>query len=147
MKILTALCLLTGSLWGQPMWGTWWVWDARLTSVLILFFLYLGYMALQSAFSDRRTASRASAILALVGVVNLPIIHYSVDWWNTLHQPATFTITEKPAMPPEMWLPLLVMVLAFYGLFTLNLLMRMRLEVLRREHKTRWARAALESNT
>ena len=144
---LTFLALFTGAVWGKPTWGTWWVWDARLTSMLILLFLYGGVIALGRAISDEKSAARATAVLVLVGVVNIPIIKYSVDWWNTLHQPATFTITEKPAMPPEMWLPLLVMVLAFYGLFTLNLLMRMRLEVLRREHKTRWARAALESNT
>ena len=143
----TFLALATGSLWGKPMWGTWWVWDARLTSMFVLFLMYLGIIALQRAMDDPVKAARPVAILVLIGTINIPIIKYSVDWWNTLHQPATFTITEKPAMPPEMWLPLLVMVLAFYGLFTLNLLMRMRLEVLRREHKTRWARAALESNT
>jgi len=86
-------------------------------------------------------------VMAIVGVVNIPIIKYSVDWWNTLHQPATFTMTEKPAMPPEMWLPLLVMVIAFYGLFALNLLLRMRLEVLRREYKARWVREILEKSS
>ncbi len=144
---MTLVALFTGSIWGKPTWGTYWEWDARLTSMLILLFLYFGIMALRMAISNRDTAAKATAVMAIVGVINIPIIKYSVDWWNTLHQPATFTITEKPAMPPEMWMPLLVMVLAFYGLFTLNLLMRMRLEVLRREHKTRWARAALESNT
>ena len=144
---MTLVALFTGSIWGKPTWGTYWEWDARLTSMLILLFLYFGIIALRMAISNRDTAAKATAVMAIVGVINIPIIKYSVDWWNTLHQPATFTITEKPAMPPEMWLPLLVMVLAFYGLFTLNLLMRMRLEVLRREHKTRWARAALESNT
>lgn len=144
---MTLVALFTGSIWGKPTWGTYWEWDARLTSMLILLFLYFGIIALRMAISNRDTAAKATAVMAIVGVINIPIIKYSVDWWNTLHQPATFTITEKPAMPPEMWMPLLVMVLAFYGLFTLNLLMRMRLEVLRREHKTRWARAALESNT
>ena len=144
---MTAIALITGAIWGKPTWGTYWEWDARLTSMLILLFLYFGIIALRMAISNRDTAAKATAVMAIVGVINIPIIKYSVDWWNTLHQPATFTITEKPAMPPEMWMPLLVMVLAFYGLFTLNLLMRMRLEVLRREHKTRWARAALESNT
>ena len=144
---MTLVALFTGSIWGKPTWGTYWEWDARLTSMLILLFLYFGIIALRMAISNRDTAAKATAVMAIVGVINIPIIKYSVDWWNTLHQPATFTITEKPAMPPEMWMPLLVMVLAFYGLFTLNLLMRMRLEVLCREHKTRWARAALESNT
>ena len=144
---MTLVALFTGSIWGKPTWGTYREWDARLTSMLILLFLYFGIIALRMAISNRDTAAKATAVMAIVGVINIPIIKYSVDWWNTLHQPATFTITEKPAMPPEMWMPLLVMVLAFYGLFTLNLLMRMRLEVLRREHKTRWARAALESNT
>jgi len=93
----TAVCLATGSLWGKPMWGAWWVWDARLTSVLVLFFLYLGHIALVRAFDDPQRGYRAGSILALVGVVNLPIIKYSVDWWNTLHQPATITLTGAPA--------------------------------------------------
>ena len=144
---MTAIALITGAIWGKPTWGTYWVWDARLTSMLILLFLYFGIIALRMAISNRDTAAKATAVMAIVGVINIPIIKYSVDWWNTLHQPATFTITEKPAMPPEMWLPLLVMVLAFYGLFTLNLFMRMRLEILKRENKTRWVRDALENNS
>ena len=144
---MTLVALFTGSIWGKPTWGTYWEWDARLTSMLILLFLYFGIIALRMAISNRDTAAKATSVMAIVGVINIPIIKYSVDWWNTLHQPATFTITEKPAMPPEMWLPLLVMVLAFYGLFTLNLFMRMRLEILKREHKTRWVRDALEKNS
>ena len=144
---MTFVALITGSIWGKPTWGTYWEWDARLTSMLILLFLYFGIIALRMAISNRDTAAKATTVMAIVGVINIPIIKYSVDWWNTLHQPATFTITEKPAMPPEMWLPLLVMVLAFYGLFTLNLFMRMRLEILKREHKTRWVRDALENNS
>ncbi|BDX19403.1 MULTISPECIES: heme ABC transporter permease [Halopseudomonas] len=144
---MTFVALITGSIWGKPTWGTYWEWDARLTSMLILLFLYFGIIALRMAISNRDTAAKATSVMAIVGVINIPIIKYSVDWWNTLHQPATFTITEKPAMPPEMWLPLLVMVLAFYGLFTLNLFMRMRLEILKREHKTRWVRDALENNS
>ncbi|WP_341706100.1 heme ABC transporter permease [Halopseudomonas sp.] len=144
---MTFVALITGSIWGKPTWGTYWEWDARLTSMLILLFLYFGIIALRMAISNRDTAAKATAVMAIVGVINIPIIKYSVDWWNTLHQPATFTITEKPAMPPEMWLPLLIMVLAFYGLFTLNLFMRMRLEILKREHKTRWVRDALETNS
>ena len=144
---MTFVALITGSIWGKPTWGTYLEWDARLTSMLILLFLYFGIIALRMAISNRDTAAKATSVMAIVGVINIPIIKYSVDWWNTLHQPATFTITEKPAMPPEMWLPLLVMVLAFYGLFTLNLFMRMRLEILKREHKTRWVRDALENNS
>ena len=104
----TFLALATGSIWGKPMWGTWWVWDARLTSELILLFLYFGFMALQGAISDRQTAWRAGAILLLVGVVNIPIIHYSVEWWYTLHQPATVTKFDKPSIDMSMLTPLLI---------------------------------------
>ena len=104
----TALCLATGSLWGKPLWGAWWVWDARMTSVLVLFFLYVGHIALVRAFDDRQRGYRAGAILALVGVVNLPIIKFSVNWWNTLHQPASITLTGAPTMAPEMLWPLLL---------------------------------------
>ena len=134
----TFIALATGSIWGKPMWGAWWVWDARLTSELVLLFLYLGYMALQSAFSDRRTASRASAILALVGVVNLPIIHYSVDWWNTLHQGATILKANAPSIHPSMLIPLLIMVLAFHLHFFTVALMRIRCEILEDEKRTHW---------
>jgi len=105
--IMTFIALFTGAVWGKPTWGTWWVWDARLTSMLILLFLYLGVIALRGAIPNDDAKARASYVLVIVGVVNIPIIKYSVDWWNTLHQPATFTLTEKPAMPIEMWLPLL----------------------------------------
>ncbi|WP_279305955.1 heme ABC transporter permease [Pokkaliibacter plantistimulans] len=132
------LALVTGAIWGKPTWGAWWVWDARLTSMLILLFLYLGVIALNSAIGDRQMAAKASAILAIVGVINLPIIKYSVDWWNTLHQPASFTLTEKPAMPAEMWVPLLLMVLGFYALFTWTLLTRCRTEILERERRAGW---------
>ncbi len=138
---MTFVALLTGAIWGKPTWGAWWVWDARLTAMLILLFLYFGIIALGHAISNRDSAAKACAILAIVGVVNIPIIKYSVDWWNTLHQPATFTITEKPAMPMEMWLPLLIMTIGFYCFFAAVLLMRMRTEVLRRESRTRWAQA------
>ena len=113
----TFLALVTGSLWGKPMWGTYWVWDARLTSELILLFLYLGIMALRSAIDDRRSAGRATAVLTLVGVVNIPIIHYSVVWWNTLHQPATVTKLDTPSIHIDMLIPLLVMTLAFQFYF------------------------------
>ncbi len=104
----TALCLATGSLWGKPMWGAWWVWDARMTSVLVLFFLYCGHVALVRAFDDQQRGYRAGAILALVGVVNLPIIKFSVNWWNTLHQPASITLSGAPSMAPAMLWPLLL---------------------------------------
>lgn len=136
----TLIALVTGAIWGKPTWGAWWVWDARLTAMLILLFLYLGAIALQSAITDRNQAAKASAVLVLVGLVNIPIIKYSVEWWNTLHQPATFTLTEKPAMPPEMWVPLLIMVLGFYAFFTAILITRTRLEVLEREWRTNWVR-------
>ncbi len=113
----TGLCLITGSLWGKPMWGAWWVWDARLTSVLVLFFLYLGHIALVRAFDDPERGYRAGAILALVGVVNLPIIKFSVDWWNTLHQPATITLTGAPTMALSMLWPLLISAIGFTLIF------------------------------
>ncbi|MFD2229956.1 heme ABC transporter permease [Alkalimarinus sediminis] len=136
----TFMALLTGAVWGKPTWGTWWVWDARLTSMLILLFLYFGIMALQSAIEDATTAAKASAVLALVGLVNIPIIKYSVEWWNTLHQPATFTLTEKPAMPAEMWVPLLIMLIGFYCFFTTVILLRTRNEILERERRTNWVK-------
>lgn len=125
----TFLALATGSLWGKPMWGTWWVWDARLTSVLILLFLYLGYMALEGAFDDRSRGARAAAILAIVGAVNVPIIKFSVDWWNTLHQPASVLRMDGPAIHPTMLWPLLIMALAFKAYFVALLLARMRMEL------------------
>lgn len=136
----TFLALVTGSLWGKPMWGTWWVWDARLTSELILLFLYLGVIALYTAIEDKRNAAKAASVLALVGVVNIPIIHYSVVWWNTLHQPATITMTEKPPIAPEMFTALLLMALAFKLFFAALVLYRARNEVLERERNTQWVR-------
>jgi heme exporter protein C len=129
----TLICLATGSLWGRPMWGAWWVWDARLTSVLMLFFLYLGYIALANAFDDRGRGTRAASLLALVGVVNLPIIKFSVDWWNTLHQPASVLRAGGPAIATPMLLPLLVMAVAFALLFVWLLLLRMRTALNRRK--------------
>ena len=137
---MTAVALVTGAIWGKPTWGSYWVWDARLTSMLILLFLYFGLIALGHAISNRESSAKACAVLAIVGVINIPIIKYSVEWWNTLHQGATFTITEKPAMPVEMWLPLLLTVLGFYCFFGAVLLMRMRLEVLKREARASWVR-------
>ncbi|MGI9337456.1 MAG: heme ABC transporter permease, partial [Gammaproteobacteria bacterium] len=109
----TFIALATGGIWGKPMWGTWWVWDARLTSELVLLFLYLGFMALQATLPDKRAAWRAGAILLLVGFVNVPVVHFSVDWWNTLHQPATVFRADGPAMHPQMLYPLLTMAAAF----------------------------------
>jgi heme exporter protein C len=134
--VFTGLALLTGMLWGQPMWGTWWVWDARLTSVLILFFLYLGYIVLWSAIEEPTRAARAARILALVGAINIPIIKFSVDWWNTLHQSASVFRMSGPAMPASMLTPLLIMGLAYTLLYVALLLVRMRMEVAQRRLRT-----------
>jgi heme exporter protein C len=128
----TALCLATGSLWGKPMWGAWWVWDARLTSVLVLFFLYLGHIALVRAFDDPTRGYRAGAILALVGVVNLPIIKFSVDWWNTLHQPASISLTGAPTMYVGMLWPLLFAAFGYTLAFAAIVLARTRAAVMER---------------
>lgn len=128
----TFICLITGSLWGRPMWGTYWVWDARLTSVLVLFLLYLGMLALYWTADDPNRAARAAAILALVGAVNIPIIKFSVDWWNTLHQPASVVRMDGPAIDPSILVPLLVMAVAFTLLFFTLHIAAMRNEILRR---------------
>jgi heme exporter protein C len=135
---LTFTALITGAIWGKPTWGTWWEWDARITSMLILFFLYLGILALQQAFQHRDTADKASAILALVGTVNIPIIYKSVDWWITLHQPATIKFIGKSTIHISMLYPLLVMVIGFYCFYALVLLLYTRTEILRRESRTQW---------
>ena len=125
----TLIALATGMLWGKPMWGTWWVWDARLTSVLILFFLYLGHIALTHAFDDPARGARAAAVLAIVGVINLPIIKFSVDWWNTLHQPASVLRLEGPTIDPAMLVPLFVMAGAYLTLFLALQIVRMKSEL------------------
>ena len=130
--VFTFVCLVTGSLWGKPMWGTYWVWDARLTSVLVLFILYLGLIALWRSIDDPGRAARATAILTLVGTVNLPIIKFSVDWWNTLHQPASVFRMNGPSIAPSLLWPLLVMAVAFTCLFLTLHLMAIRNEILRR---------------
>ncbi|GAA4253511.1 heme exporter protein C [Azospirillum brasilense] len=132
----TFICLVTGSLWGAPMWGTWWVWDARLTSVLILFFLYLGYMALVNAFDDPQRGTRAGNVLLLVGIVNVPIIKFSVDWWNTLHQPASVIRMGGPTIDGSMLVPLLVMALGFTAYFITVVLLRLRAEIVQRKIQT-----------
>lgn len=138
--VLTFLALFTGAVWGKPTWGTWWIWDARLTSMLILLFLYGGVIALDRAINDEKSAARAVAVLVLVGVVNIPIIKYSVEWWNTLHQPATLKLTEKPSMSSEMLIPLLLSILGLYLLFGWLACIRMQTEILVREQRTKWVR-------
>ena len=136
----TFLALVTGAIWGKPMWGAYRVWDARLTSELILLFLYLGYIALQSAFSDKRIAARAGAILVLIGVINIPIIHYSVEWWSTLHQGPTISKLDKPSIHLTMLIPLLLMVLAFKTFYITTLLIRARSEILEYEYNSSWVK-------
>jgi heme exporter protein C len=136
--LFTFLALWTGSLWGKPTWGTWWVWDARLTSELILLFLYFGFMALQAAIDDPRRADKAGAVLALVGVVNIPIIYFSVQWWNTLHQGASVSLTQAPTMAVTMLTGMLVMALAFWLYSVAAALLRVRSIILERERRADW---------
>jgi heme exporter protein C len=131
--VFAFLCLATGALWGRPMWGAWWVWDARLTSMLVLFLLYLGYMALRAAIEDEKLAARAASILAMAGVINLPIIKFSVDWWNTLHQPASVIRFDGPTIHASKLWPLSVMALAFTALLTALVLTQMRAMILARK--------------
>lgn len=142
--MFTLLALATGSLWGKPTWGAWWVWDARLTSELILLFLYLGFMALQAAIDDTRRADRAGAVLALVGLVNIPIIYFSVRWWNTLHQGASISLDAAPRMATTMLTGMLLMALAFWMYTIAVALLRVRCIVLEREHAAAWQQAVFE---
>ena len=135
---LTFVSLFTGALWGKPTWGTYWVWDARITSMLVLFFLYLGVIALHYAYTNTEAAGKAGAVLALVGTVNIPIIYKSVDWWYTLHQPATLKLTGGSTIHPDMLHPLLVMIAGFYCFYALVLILATRAEILHRERRTRW---------
>tara|TARA_B100000929_G_scaffold161585_1_gene127792 strand:- start:1211 stop:1975 length:765 start_codon:yes stop_codon:yes gene_type:complete len=144
---MTAIALFTGAIWGKPMWGTWWVWDARLTSELILLFLYVGVMALYAAFDDARAGAKAASILAIVGVVNLPIIHYSVEWWNTLHQGATITKLERPSIATSMLWPLLISLLGFMLLTATLVLMRYKNQLLKHELNRPWAQAELAQDS
>ena len=137
---LTFVALFSGAVWGKPTWGTYWVWDARITSMLVLLFLYLGVVALRQGFSNREAAGRACAVLALVGTVNIPIIYKSVDWWYSLHQPATIRLTSAPSMHPDMFKPLLVMILGLYVFYALALILNTRAEILARERRTGWVR-------
>ena len=139
----TAAALVTGMLFGKPMWGTYWVWDPRLTSELLLLFLYLGYMGLRSAFDDLQRADRASAVLAVVGVVNVPIVHFSVIWWNSLHQGSSLSLTGKDTIATPMLIPLLLSMLGFTLYFVAVLLVRLRGEVLRRERAASWVSEAV----
>lgn len=139
----TFLALVTGSIWGKPMWGTWWIWDARLTSVLILFFLYIGFIALQSVISDQQKRDRAGALLAVLGVINLPIIHYSVIWWNTLHQGPTISKLAAPSIVSSMLYPLLGMIIAFLLFYVWILVVRIRHQILLREYKSLWVREVM----
>ena len=140
---LTFIALVTGAVWGKPTWGTWWVWDARITSMLILFFLYLGIIALQEAYQSRDMANKSSAILSLVGTINIPIIYKSVDWWFTLHQPATLKLTGPSSIDASMAYPLIVMIAGFYGLYVWLLLYWTRVEILQQEQKTNWVKALI----
>ena len=144
--VLTFLGLATGSIWGKPTWGTWWEWDARITSMLVLFFLYMGVIALQQAYQHRDTADKACAILSLVGMINIPIIYKSVDWWHTLHQPATIKIVGESTIDPSMKYPLLIMLVGLYAFFTFVVILFTRVEILRREERSQWVKDLLTQN-
>lgn len=141
----TVAALITGMLWGKPMWGTYWVWDPRLTAELVLLFLYLGYMGLRAAIEDPQRADRASAVLAIVGVVNVPIVHYSVEWWNSIHQAPSVMRFGKPSISWLMLTPLLIMFVGFTLLFAALVLVRVRGEILRRERQSRWVAEVVAS--
>lgn len=141
----TFIALITGAIWGKPMWGTWWVWDARLTSELILLFLYFGYIGLRSAIQDHQVAAKVCAILAIVGMVDIPIIHFSVEWWQTLHQSATLSKFSKPSMSFEMAYPLYLLIMGFSGSFFSLLLTNVRTELLLRERHTDWVLQLVKS--
>src|SRR5688572_30284857 len=138
----TFLALVTGSLWGRPMWGTWWEWDGRLTSVLVMFLLYIAYIALRASMDDEAKAARAAAILALVGSINLPIIHFSVEWWNSIHQGSSLFRKDGPAMPPVFYIPLILMILAYMSAFGSLWLVRIRGELWRRRAEAAAMRVA-----
>lgn len=134
----TLIALITGSIWGKPMWGTWWIWDARLTSELILLFLYIGYLSLRDSFQDNQVASKVSSYVALFGVINVPIIHFSVVWWNTLHQGATLSKLQMPSIAPTMLYPLLISIAGFFALYIVLLLHYSRIKIINNEQNTKW---------
>ncbi len=136
----TLICLVTGAIWGEPMWGTWWAWDARLTSMLILLFIYLGIMGLYAAFDDHRQGAKMASVLVLVGVVNIPIIHFSVDWWTTLHQGSTINLFGPSSMDPTMLPPLIWMTVAVKFMFAAMLLQRARNELLAQDQRKQWTK-------
>lgn len=140
----TFVALVTGSLWGKPMWGTWWIWEARLTSELLLLFIYLAVMALQSALSGRVQSGRAIAIFVLIGFIDIPVIHYSVTWWNSLHQGATLSKLAVPSISASMFYPLAIMLFAFIGFFVWQLLQRARMEILQQQFKSTWVQQLIE---
>lgn len=143
----TLLALITGSIWGKPTWGTWWVWDARLTSTLILFFIYAALIGLHSTIEDKTKADRAVSILSIVGVAIIPVIKKSVDWWQTLHQPSTFTITSSPSMSPDMYIPLLVCLIGFYLFFAYMLTLNLRNVVIEREISKNWVKHVVDQES
>ena len=143
--VFTFLSLFTGAVWGKPTWGTWWVWDARLTSTLILFFLYVGIIGLYSSIDNKQKGDRAASLISVVGVIIVPIIKKSVDWWQTLHQPSTFSITSSPSMTSDMYFPLLICVIGFYFIFVSLLCNRLRVEILTRERNTTWVKEYLNN--
>jgi heme exporter protein C len=140
---MTLLALVSGAIWGKPTWGTWWVWDARITSMLILLFLYIGVIALYEAYDNKEAAGKACAVLSLVGMVNIPIIYKSVDWWYSLHQPATIKLTGGSTIDNSMLQPLLVMTIGFYCFYALSLMLYIRAEILNRERNTQWVKQLL----
>ncbi|MBT1450681.1 heme exporter protein CcmD [Glaciecola sp. XM2] len=136
--VITFISLFTGAVWGQPTWGTWWIWDARLTSQLILLFLYLGVIALYVSFDDKQQGGKAAAIMAMVGVINIPIIKYSVEWWNTLHQPASISKIDKPSMPPDMAIPLVISIFGMIGFIGAIVIIRLKYELIKRDAHRPW---------
>lgn len=142
--MVTFIALISGALWGKPMWGTWWVWDARLTSELILLFLYFGYIGLRNAVADRKVAATMCAIFAVIGLIDIPIIHFSVQWWNTLHQGATISKFARPSIDSTMLYPLLSMILAMFFLYAAVVCIRASTEILWRERKTKWIAQLLQ---
>lgn len=141
---MTFISLISGAVWGKPTWGTWWVWDARVTSMLVLFFIYMGIYALSKAYEREELGSKAAAILALVGTVNIPIIYWSVDWWFALHQGATLKLTEQSAIDSAMLFPLLIMIAATYCLYILLILLHSRAEIIRCEQRKQWVKELVQ---